>query len=668
MAKHWLLDARTGWCTGTAEDVAVGARLTLAAVPSGPLGFAAADGSLGGLRLPTGIALSRKGVCYLLDPAGAIVRRFDGKRFVPVLSARPPEDSSAFGSVANLAIAGDLLYLADRRDGRVLAFGVPDLRLRHVWAGYHDLADVTSDGEAAYFLDRHESRVWRHRPGRDHPELVVRDVVRSGRMSAVAVDTAGLVHLYDPAYERLRGYSRFGRPSTEYSDPGEVRDRFRTVPIRVLQGVFVLPDGQAFDRSGHPREKPRASRGPAPYVRAGQWTSTVLDSRVYHCVWDRIELDVADLPAGTALALDTATFDEPPTEESDVDWTTAGRQAGTEHAPGVAASRTLDWPVRSPQGRYLALRLRLSGPGRATPAVTGVRARYPRESALEFLPSIFAADAEGKDFLERFLGVFQAEWDHLAARVAELPAYADPDAVPAGAPLEFLAGWLGIPLDERWDVEAQRRWLRASLAVLRRRGTPKAVRELLAALAANLSGVEPRPDGLPRLVEGFRTRNRQSVGGPRWGEVDARAPLWSPDVVGRLRTPSYARVGKAKLVSTSDPSHDVFTSSANSFRVYLPSSWVRTAEDERVVRRLLAAERPATTRYQLCLVEPRLRVATQSTVGLDTVVGGVPVARLACPHEETVPPSRPPRHRLGMDTVLAARPRPRAVTVIRPSE
>jgi phage tail-like protein len=662
MAEHWLLDARTGWRTGAAEDVAVGTRLTLAAVPSGPLGFGADDGSLGGLRLPAGIALSRKGVCYLLDPDGRVIRRFDGRRFVPVLSARPPEDSSAFGSVANIAIAGDLLYVADRHAGRVLAFGAADLNLRHVWDGYRDLVDLTSDGRHAYFLDAHESRVWRHRPGYDRPEPIVRDVVRSGRMSAVAVDRLGQVYLYDPAYRRLRGYHR---PFTEYGDPGRLRDRFPVVPIRVLQGVFVLPGGAAFDRSGRPQPKPRPSRGPAPYVRSGQWTSAVLDSRIYRCTWDRIELDVADLPAGTALVLETATADEPGGEP---DWTPARRQAGTEHAPGAPGAQTLDWPVRSPQGRYLTLRVRLSGPGRAAPAITAIRARYPRESALEFLPAVFGADDEGKDFLERFLGVFQAEWDSFARRVADLPAYADPDAVPAGAPLEFLASWLGIPLDERWDAAAQRRWLRASLAVLRRRGTPAAVRELLAALAANLTGVIPDPGGLPRLVEGFRTRGRQSVGGPQWSAVDSRIPLWSQDVVGRLRTPSYAQVGKAKLVSTSDPAHDVFTSTANSFRVYLPSVWVRTAEDERAVRRLLAAERPATTRYDLCLVEPRLRVATQSTVGLDTVVGALPTARLACPHDGTAPPSRPPRHRLGLDTVLAARPRPAAVTVIRPSE
>jgi len=206
-----------------------------------------------------------------------------------------------------------------------------------------------------------------------------------------------------------------------------------------------------------------------------------------------------------------------------------------------------------------------------------------------------------------------------------------------------------VPLDQRWTAEQQRAWLLASQTVLGGRGTPRALRALLAALLANLTAVAPGSAGYPALVEGFRTRT--------WLELEqadtAPAPLWSPDVVARLRLGSYASVGQARLVSVSDPAHDVFATTANSFRVYLPSSWVRTAEDERAVRRLLAAESPATSRYELILVEPRLRVATQSTVGLDTVVGTLPRARLACPHGNA-PPSRPPRHRLGLDMVLVS--------------
>jgi phage tail-like protein len=676
---YWLLDERTGWRTARDQpaDGAVAATdLRLAAAPDGPLGLAAEDGSLGGLVMPTGFALSADGICYLLDPNGTLVRRFDppGQRFVPVLGGTlPPHDVTALGGVVNIAITGRQLYLADRRARRVLVYGLPELSLRHAWTGDWDLADVRSDGSATYLLDQARAAVWQHRPHQDEPRLVLSDPGLGGHARAVAVDRDGVRYMYAPEHGGLMQYDDAGRRTAEYTDPGPLRARFTAPSLRLAAGVFVLPqtltrvcgrhaepdpggeaaepataapDGPAFDRTGTPVPSPRPSRGPRLYLKSGEWVSAALDSRIYRCQWDRVALDVSALPAGTSVAVETSTSDVP----APADWTAAGLRAGQAHAPTAPPeAEDVDWPVRSRPGRYLTVRLRLTGPGRATPVLSALRLHYPRSSYLEFLPSVFGMDPDAKDFLERFLGAFQAEWDELSVQIADLPAYADPKAVPAGAPLNYLAGWLGLPLDQRWNSEQQRAWLLASQAVLRRRGTPRALRALLAALVANLTGVSPDPVGYPALVEGFRTRT--------WFGLDqadaAPAPLWSPDVVARFRLGSYATVGQARLVSISDPVHDVFTTTANSFRVYLPSSWVRNAEDERAVRRLLTAESPATCRYELVLVEPRLRVTKQSTVGLDTVVAALPRARLACTHDDP-PPSRPPRHRLGLDTVLMA--------------
>lgn len=675
---HWLLDAATGWRTASADRVVAGADLRLAAVPDGPLGLAAEDGSLGGLVLPTGFAVSEDGICYLLDPGGTVVRRFEPatRRFVPVLGAEPPPrgDVTELGQVVNIAITGRQLYLADRRHRRVLVYGLPELSLRYVWTKDWDLADVRTGGDATYLLDTATGTVWRQRPHEDEPQVLFTAAGEAGRATRLAVDDGGAVYLSGPG--TLARYDATGHRGTVFTDPGPLRPKFTAPPLRLVAGVFVLPagltgdcgrhadparegtvaepassapHGPAFDRAGRPVPPPRPTRGPKPYRRAGEWVGAVLDSRIYRCVWDRVRLDLAALPPGTSVSVETTTSDTPDVGE----WTAAGTRTGRPHAPAAPPlSGDVDWPIRSAPGRYLAVRLRLTGPGRATPLVRAVRAHYPRSSCLEFLPAVFGMDADGKDFLERFLGVFQAEWDALASRVSDLPAYVDPKAVPAGAPLGYLAGWVGVPLDQRWTAEQQRAWLLASLAVLRRRGTPAAVTELLATLLATESGVPAGGIGLPALVEGFRIRGRLQVG----STDPTPLPLWSPDVVARLRLGAYAEVGRARLVSTGDPAHDLFTQTANSFRVYLPSAWVRTAEDERAVHRLLTAERPATSRYDLDLVEPRLRVAVQSTVGLDTVIGAVPEARLAHAHDDA-PPSRAPRHRLGWDTVLAsARP------------
>lgn len=690
---HWLLDGHTGWRTTRATGLAAGEHLRLSAEHHGPLGFGAEDGSLGGLVLPVGVALGPGGpaaTCYLLDPAGRLIRRFDPlhEAFRPVLGGTPPggadpcRHTTALGAAVNIAIAGDLLYVADRHCRRLLAFGLPHLELRHLWTGYADLADVTSDGTAAYLLDRARARVWRHVPGQDRLRLVVEDTRRGGRLHRVAVDREGLVHLYDPAAGRLHRYDRHGRAQAVFTDPEALRDRFPAPPIRLAAGVFVLPtprpqpgcdrqsgpagqsadygataeEGPAFDRTGRPRPRTRPRRGPQPYARQGTWTGPVLDSRIYRCVWDRIELDLTALPVGTTLTVETATFDQPPPDPDTAQWDPAGTLTGRAQPPGAPPqAEAADWPVRSRPGRHLAIRLHMTGPGWATPLVRSLRLRYPRSSYLEYLPAVYRSDADGKDFLERFLSALQATWDGIEEHITDLPRYVDPAAVPAGAPMRYLAGWLGIPLDASRPPQHQRRWLQTQLAVRRRRGTPAALRALLAAALADRPPTGPGETGYPVLVEGFRTRHHLALGRPAAGTVGAPLPLWSPRVTDRLHLGADAEVGRARLVSTADPGRDVFTTTADTFRVYLPSAWVRTAEDERAVHRLLAAEKPATSRYELCLVEPRLRVATQSTVGVDTVLGQVPTARLACRHTgQAPPPSRPPRHRLGLDSVLAA--------------
>ena len=56
-------------------------------------------------------------------------------------------------------------------------------------------------------------------------------------------------------------------------------------------------------------------------------------------------------------------------------------------------------------------------------------------------------------------------------------------------------------------------------------------------------------------------------------------------------------------------------------------------------------------------MEARLRVGLQSTVGIDTIIGPPPVARLSEPqaHSE-LPATAAPRHLLGYDTLLAGSP------------
>ena len=316
----------------------------------------------------------------------------------------------------------------------------------------------------------------------------------------------------------------------------------------------------------------------------------------------------------------------------------------------------------------------MQGDGYATPAVCSIRAHFPRESYLRFLPAIYAADDESRWFLERFLAAFQTDWDGLEEEIAHVERYFDPAAVPAGDPLDFLAGWLALPIEGRWSAEQRRHLLAAAPRIYRRRGTPAAVRAYLRAYLETMTELRLEEDSYPQLAEGYRERDLLLLGANGRATVGQGAPLWSPSVAARLQLGVFAREGEARMVSTGDPRRDAFDRYAHRFRVFVPAAWVRSADDERMVRRAVDAERPAHTAYDLCLVEPRFRVGIQSTVGLDTIVAATPVAQLACSadrcetesthaSEHRCPrgaryepaPSLPPSRRLGYDTVLAGR-------------
>ena len=750
----WLLDGRTGWRTSDYRPVgaprptvsAGGAGLQLAAVAGGPLSLTSADGSLGRLVLPKGMDFDESYRLHLLDEASLRVRRYDRQpgeagRFVdlPGIGGRGA-GARHFAQPRNIAIAGGMLFVADRGARRVQAFGLRSLALRHLWSAAEaplppsgDLdpwlpVDVVAHAGQVLILDGRHGRVLRHLRGSDRLVQVVgppaplagRETepwIGSNRWSRLAVDRAGRLYLLDATGgqahldvftadgRRLTEIAPGGRRPVEIADAAAIRDRF--APPGIVddgRGRFCLPpslsracdrrppdppaslteplalclpgneDRPIFDRRGTAvRVEPGGQLGMTPYLTHGTWISERLDSDIARCQWHRIELDLAALPVGTLVEIGTFASDEPLSDQDigarPAAWWNAGapfyggaRPAASEAKTGATREDVL---VQSRPGRYLWLKVELHGDGRATPVVSRLRVHYPRESYLRYLPAVFSEDEESRWFLERFLAIFQTEWDQLEQRIAETAIYLDPAAAPGGPFLDYLASWLAVPLERAWDDAQKRRLLKAAPRLTPRRGTIDGVRDVLRVYLENITGRElARFADLPMIVEGYRERDHLTLNEESRAELGATASLWGPAVVGRLQLGVHARAGEARLLSTGDPERDLFHRYAHRFSVFVPATWVRTARDERMVRRALDAEKPAHTLYDLCLIESRFQVGLQSTLGLDTIVGDYPVARLGCrddpattADDETAdPPSRRLRHRLGYDTVLACPP------------
>ncbi|KPM56701.1 phage tail protein [Frankia sp. CcI49] len=106
------------------------------------------------------------------------------------------------------------------------------------------------------------------------------------------------------------------------------------------------------------------------------------------------------------------------------------------------------------------------------------------------------------------LGDLLAAFDQVLApalaTIDNIDAYLDPDLTPADF-LGWLAGWLGVAVDDRWPPEHVRRVLRHTPELLRWRGTVRGVIAAVRVLAEVEAEVidsggtqwSPRPYGIP---------------------------------------------------------------------------------------------------------------------------------------------------------------------------
>lgn len=139
--------------------------------------------------------------------------------------------------------------------------------------------------------------------------------------------------------------------------------------------------------------------------------------------------------------------------------------------------------VRELRGRYLELRLILSGDGRHSPAIHAIRAWFPRFSWQQaYLPEHFHQQerppattpaareaANAADARERLLASLEGMLTPIEDRIAASECLLYPESMPADR-LAGLAASLGARLPAHWPQARQREWLAHQGALQRRRG------------------------------------------------------------------------------------------------------------------------------------------------------------------------------------------------------
>ncbi|MCK4733632.1 MAG: hypothetical protein KAT65_14355, partial [Methanophagales archaeon] len=164
---------------------------------------------------------------------------------------------------------------------------------------------------------------------------------------------------------------------------------------------------------------------------AGRYISKTLDSGIDGCRWHRIVLD-ADVPENSTI---TVSFYSSEEEEAAKSW------SGTN-----VFKNAKDALVQAPPGRYITVKIDFHREeGEESPVLRRMKIYYPRLSYLRYLPAVYQEKSESKEFLERFLAIFESTMYDREETISRIPRYFEPLA----APWDFvflLASWLSLDL------------------------------------------------------------------------------------------------------------------------------------------------------------------------------------------------------------------------------
>jgi phage tail-like protein len=272
------------------------------------------------------------------------------------------------------------------------------------------------------------------------------------------------------------------------------------------------------------------------------------------------------------------------------------------------------------EARYLWIGVRWLGDGIATPALFQIRGEFDHIGYLTALPEIYREPpGPDVDFLTRFLALFEGGFETVEREIEGTIALLDADAAPV-EDLSWLASFLELPLPADASVSRQRDLIAHAFTRSAQRGTIAAMQQaILDETGIRTVIEEPIQQSVPWNLPSSPTC---PPGSPTFGGLlgfDTFLAAAEPQgaVVGTTAT-----LDRSHLIDDDQYGAPLFDDIAHQFtvRVYRSDAVCATAFAE--LQAVVEREKPTHTMSQICIVEPRMRVGFQSTLGIDTVLNG----------------------------------------------
>jgi len=410
-----------------------------------------------------------------------------------------------------------------------------------------------------------------------------------------------------------------------------------------------------YDVVGRPEDKDNSTRWAAlqviqqpRYARGATLESVIFDGKERDCVWHRLFIE-ACIPAETAVIIHTRAHNDEdllPTVGYRPEPALYRRETGPEipyYQPFSTNSKlaegqgTWEMLMQAAQGRYLQIKIELTGNGRVTPQLHALRAYYPRFSYPEhYLPKVYQQE---DTFLERLLGNMEGIFTELEGKMVDVARLFDARSAPPET-LDWLAGWLGLMMDPLWaQVQANRQegqktgqatpdrrrlFIRYARILYERRGTVDGIRFALhlfldpcqeATLRyfklAVITPTSTLPQQLARYDLVSPTPTTTETG---YEDLLYQFVLARPS---RIRIVEQYETRGGRALVAGDPTGLDEATCAHKFTVLMPEGL--PSEEEAMVHRIINLEKPAHTAFSLRHYWDGFRVG-EARLGIDTTI------------------------------------------------
>jgi phage tail-like protein len=339
------------------------------------------------------------------------------------------------------------------------------------------------------------------------------------------------------------------------------------------------------------------------FASNGNYISTVIDSGINALQWHKYVLECA-IPDPENSSIEISYF-----------------ASDTEEMPAEGQWIKTDLPNPSDalmfeaRGRYLRFKIQLSTTKnnnnnnhrlRSTPVIWRIRAYLPRLSYLRYLPVVYQEDRRSREFLERFLSLFETFFNQIDE--LSFTKYIDPKST-SDEFLPWLASWLALAYDENWPKENFRKLLEKAPYLYKMRGTRRGLEETIAIF---LDSSSSNSETKRKKIECPEDPSSDSIDKE---EMDQQAStLWDS----KYKFMIY----ESFQINRKDISEDykrLFCTDPYTFCVLLNPRYV-DANKYKIIKKIVQDQKPAHTVGNTVLLQPWFYLGMHTYLGINTVL------------------------------------------------